>query len=189
MKHNTIGEKIRTYREYKGLKQTELAELCGINVGTIRKYELGLRNPKVDQLEKIACALGLNVSVFLDLKILTIRDVMSLLFLIDEAVDLSLSSVSTNNDGTETISFTFENAHLQDYITKWCEVKNSYDKKMEEIYNHNTDNMKQVEFHSLEKKYDRWKLWAMSNGFSASSVVMKGIKGTKGITPKLPDLE
>ena len=59
-----IGKKIRAYREVRGYSQIQLAELSGINVGTIRKYELGIRNPKPDQLEKIATALGLNVSVF-----------------------------------------------------------------------------------------------------------------------------
>ena len=61
-----VGKKIRAYREFRGYSQIQLAELSGINVGTIRKYELGIRNPKPDQLEKIATALGLNVSVFLD---------------------------------------------------------------------------------------------------------------------------
>lgn len=60
-----VGKKIRAYREFRGYSQIQLAELSGINVGTIRKYELGIRNPKPDQLEKIATALGLNVSVFL----------------------------------------------------------------------------------------------------------------------------
>ena len=59
-----IGKKIRTYREFRGYSQIQLAELSSINVGTIRKYELGIRNPKPDQLEKIATALRLNVSVF-----------------------------------------------------------------------------------------------------------------------------
>ena len=59
-----IGKKIRAYREFRGYSQIQLAELSGINVGTIRKYELGIRNPKPDQLEKIATALRLNVSVF-----------------------------------------------------------------------------------------------------------------------------
>ena len=59
-----VGKKIRAYREFRGYSQIQLAELSGINVGTIRKYELGIRNPKPDQLEKIATALGLNVSVF-----------------------------------------------------------------------------------------------------------------------------
>mgnify|MGYP003490022419 CR=1 FL=1 len=66
-----VGKKIRAYREFRGYSQIQLAELSGINVGTIRKYELGIRNPKPDQLEKIATALGLNVSVFLDFNIET----------------------------------------------------------------------------------------------------------------------
>ena len=55
-----VGKKIRAFREFRGYNQIQLAELSGINVGTIRKYELGIRNPKPDQLEKIATALGLN---------------------------------------------------------------------------------------------------------------------------------
>ena len=37
-----------SFREFKGYSQIQLAELSGINVGTIRKYELGIRNPKPD---------------------------------------------------------------------------------------------------------------------------------------------
>ena len=40
-----VGKKIRAYREFRGHSQIQLAELSGINVGTIRKYELGIRNP------------------------------------------------------------------------------------------------------------------------------------------------
>ncbi len=86
-----VGKKIRAYREFRGYSQIQLAELSGINVGTIRKYELGIRNPKPDQLEKIATALGLNVSVFLDFNIETVGDVLSLLFSIDNSVNLSLA--------------------------------------------------------------------------------------------------
>ena len=59
-----VGKKIQAFRDFRGYSQIQLAELSGINVGTLRKYELGIRNPKPDQLEKIATALGLNVSVF-----------------------------------------------------------------------------------------------------------------------------
>ena len=68
-----VGKKMRAYREFRGYSQIQLAELSGINVGTIRKYELGIRNPKPDQLEKIATALRLNVSVFLDFNIETFQ--------------------------------------------------------------------------------------------------------------------
>ena len=56
-----VGKKIRAFREFRGYSQIQLAELSGINVGTIRKYELGIRNPKPDQLEKIATALEMCI--------------------------------------------------------------------------------------------------------------------------------
>lgn len=46
----TIVEKIKTFRELLGLTQIQLAELSKINVRTIRKYELGIRNPKPEQI-------------------------------------------------------------------------------------------------------------------------------------------
>ena len=110
-----VGKKIRAYREFRGYSQIQLAELSGINVGTIRKYELGIRNPKPDQLEKIATALGLNVSVFLDFNIETVGDVLSLLFSIDDSVNLSLAETPD-----QKISLTFDNPTMQDFFRKWC---------------------------------------------------------------------
>ena len=104
-----IGKKIRACREFRGFSQIQLAELSGINVGTIRKYELGIRNPKPEQLEKIAAALGLNVSIFLDFNIETVGDVLSLLFAIDDSVNLSLSETED-----QKIILDFDNPMMQD---------------------------------------------------------------------------
>ena len=87
----TVGEKIRTFREYRGLTQDQLGKLSGIHGGTIRKYELGIRNPKQEQLIKIANGLGISVSLFYDLDIETYGDIASLLFLIDEHVEFKFS--------------------------------------------------------------------------------------------------
>ena len=119
-----VGKKIRAYRKFKGYSQIQLAVLSGINVGTIRKYELGIRNPKPDQLEKIATALGLNVSVFLDFNIETVGDVLSLLFSIDDSVNLSLAETPD-----QKISLTFDNPTMQDFFRKWCQFKMSMKKK------------------------------------------------------------
>ena len=54
MKDMEINEKIRYFRKQRGLSQELLAERTGINVNTIRKYEIGIRKPKVEQLKKIA---------------------------------------------------------------------------------------------------------------------------------------
>ena len=55
-----IGERIREYRKKSGLTQKALGSLCGIAEPTIRKYELGLLNPKIETIRKIANALKIS---------------------------------------------------------------------------------------------------------------------------------
>ena len=88
------GKMIRTIRGLKHWSQVQLAEASQINVNTIRKYELGIRNPKPAQLEKIASALQVNLSLFYDLNIRTVGDVMSILFQLDDAIFFDLSEIS-----------------------------------------------------------------------------------------------
>lgn len=56
----TIGENIKHFRKEKGLTQKELGNLCGINEVQIRRYELGGSNPKLETIQKIATALGVE---------------------------------------------------------------------------------------------------------------------------------
>ena len=170
-----VGKKIRAYREFRELNQIQLADLSGINVGTIRKYELGLRNPKPDQLEKIASALGLNVSVFLDFNIETVGDVLSLLFAIDDSVDLSLSlaNVTPGGEVSDTIGFTFKNPTLQNFIKKWYEFKNVYEKEKAEILAIEDAEIRTAKLEELEKTHEEWKLRAMGTSIGCHTVVKK----------------
>ena len=56
----TIGERIKKARMSKGLTQKALSELCRIAEPTIRKYESGRLNPKIETLQKLASALGVT---------------------------------------------------------------------------------------------------------------------------------
>lgn len=60
----SIGENIRNIRKQNHLTQKKLGELCEppISESTIRKYELGLLNPKIQTISKIAKALEVNSS-------------------------------------------------------------------------------------------------------------------------------
>ena len=49
-----VAEKIRYFRQQKGLSQEQLGKRAGIHGQSIRKYERGIRKPKIDQLKKIA---------------------------------------------------------------------------------------------------------------------------------------
>ena len=169
-----IGKKIRAYREFRGYSQIQLAELSGINVGTIRKYELGIRNPKPDQLEKIATALGLNVSVFLDFNIETVGDVLSILFAINDSVNLSLSETSD-----QKIAMTFDNATMQDFFKKWCQFKNVYEKENAEILAIKDENKRQEELDKLNATQEKWKLRAMGTTIGCHTVIKKGTEGSE----------
>lgn len=57
----TTGEKIKMARRKYRLTQRELAEKCGIATGTVQQYELGKRQPRVNQLVKISEALNISL--------------------------------------------------------------------------------------------------------------------------------
>lgn len=55
-----VGTKIREIRLSQGMTQKELGEKAGIAEPTIRRYELGKLNPKLETVKKIACALNVS---------------------------------------------------------------------------------------------------------------------------------
>ena len=59
-----IGKKIRLLRVEKELTIRELAKKSGISHQALSNYEHGINNPGSDKLEKLASALGINISVF-----------------------------------------------------------------------------------------------------------------------------
>lgn len=67
LKGMTTGERIKKIRTEKGLTLRKLSELSGIRDTTLRKYENGERNPKLETLIVIADALdGLAISLIGD---------------------------------------------------------------------------------------------------------------------------
>ena len=184
---NILGDKIRMYRQMREMNQIQLAEASGINVGTIRKYELGLRKPKTEQLEKIAAALHLNVSVFLDININTIGDVLSLLFTIDNACDMNINCQEDEN-GNKSFNISFSNIQLQQYLENWLEVKEKYELAKKEIEEDDIDeNFKQIDRLALDKAYLEWKIATMASYVSSHEYVTKGFKGLENIKPGFAD--
>lgn len=70
----TIGDRIREIRLKTKLTQKQLGERSGIAEPTIRRYELGKLNPKIETLQKIADALGTDVNYLLHGATLADRD-------------------------------------------------------------------------------------------------------------------
>ena len=61
----TIGERIAEERKFAGLTQKELGAETGIDPSTIRKYESGRLNPKIETIKRIAEVLNINWYVLL----------------------------------------------------------------------------------------------------------------------------
>jgi XRE family transcriptional regulator, regulator of sulfur utilization len=64
-KHKQIGQKVRRYREQRGLSQEELAWKIGLSTSYMGQLERGERNLNVDKILKIAKALKVNPSELL----------------------------------------------------------------------------------------------------------------------------
>ena len=63
IKYNSQATAIRRAREEAGISQAEAADRVGIKVQAWQQYEYGTRTPKDSMLEKIAVALGVDISV------------------------------------------------------------------------------------------------------------------------------
>ena len=58
----TIGERIKAFRLARGMTQKELGAQMGVDQSTVRKYEAGKLNPKIETVKKIADALGVDTN-------------------------------------------------------------------------------------------------------------------------------
>jgi transcriptional regulator with XRE-family HTH domain len=65
--HKRIGKNLRTFREFRGLKQGYVAGLLGITPNGYGKMERGESTISIDRLEMIARIYGVDVSVLLHL--------------------------------------------------------------------------------------------------------------------------
>lgn len=64
---NVLGEHLKIARKQKGLTQNQLASLIGVQRSVISKYESGLIEPSIAQIERIADALGVSLETLLGL--------------------------------------------------------------------------------------------------------------------------
>ena len=61
----TIGERIREARKNAGLTQAQLAESSGVAAISIHQYEAGKREPRIEQLCRVADTLGVSIQYLL----------------------------------------------------------------------------------------------------------------------------
>lgn len=159
----TTGEKIKYFRNMRGISQEMLGQLSGINSATIKKYEYGIRNPKPGQLLKIANALGISINIFMDFDIETVSDVLSLLFKLDDQVDMKFEAGKDEegNFKPSTVKMSFKSNMINKKICTYMKaleiqenLTNAKDKYSAEEYNsslqHITDTIEEIKQHLLD---------------------------------------
>lgn len=144
----TLGEKIRKYRQLKGLTQKELGEKIGFSSATadsrIRKYESNLMAPKDDIRGRLMEVLDVDASALSDVNIQSAEDIMQVLFLLEEICDMKIERT------TEKTSLTFNNSNkdialLISYLYAWHTQK-------QKLPNSDMDNAGEAQI-----LYEKWK--------------------------------
>ena len=127
-----IADLIKQCRKNCNITQEKLSELSGISLSTIKKYESGVRNPKQDQLFKIAKALGVPPTTFLSsYEIETVGDVISILTALSQQTDMHIHCKKDKNGKylLDTLSLSFSdmniNEALANYLTEYHNAKHA----------------------------------------------------------------
>ena len=122
----TLGNKIRKYRQLRGLTQKELGLMAGFSEATadsrIRKYESDAMAPKTAIRQKLADAVDVDLSALSDLDISSQEDVMQALFQLEENFGMDIEKqgrrvyLSFRNDNGE-------NHTLNMFMNLWSDQK------------------------------------------------------------------
>lgn len=175
----TTGEKIKYFRNMRGISQEMLGQLSGINPATIKKYEYGIRNPKPDQLLKITNALGVSINVFMDFDIETVSDVLSLLFKMDEQIDMNFEAEKDENGNyiPSTLKISFTHPAINKKLCTYLKAKQLQENVENNKYNF-TEEQRDEAYQSLKSDIEEIK-----NHLLDDNMVVK--KGSKGISVKM----
>ena len=176
----TVGEKIKYYRNIRGISQEMLGNLSGINPATIKKYEYGIRNPKPDQLLKITNALGISINLFMDFDIETVSDVLSLLFKLDEQVDMNFDAEKDENGEfiPSTVKLSFQNAAINQKLCTYLKAK-----QIKENLENSKEKLSAKDDYTETINEIEQNIEDIKNHLVDDNMVVK--KGTDGITVKL----
>ena len=113
----SIGEKIKKARQLNGWTQAQSASISNLPIARIQQYEIGFRNPRQEQLEAIASALGVSMEYFTDFQLDTCHSIMFALFELEDTFGLKLEKIE------DKYVFSFDDTVLKSYISEWGKEK------------------------------------------------------------------
>ena len=109
-----LARAIKKYRKARKLTMEQLSEKSGINLSTLKKYETDNRNPKLEQLSKIAEAFEVSVFEFLDIEVKSVNDIISLVNKMNIATDIDWD---IDND---KVCISFKNKEINNCLKEYA---------------------------------------------------------------------
>ena len=131
-----IKDRIKKYREAKGISQAELALISGISVSNISKYETGNRVPKTDYLIKIADALNVPLSALTSSRDLGEQAFENLLTELNYSYQVVIDSIYGDSE-EDIIDFT-DNSFLTYKGKHYHLTTEEYEKLQEDVISYTT---------------------------------------------------
>ena len=114
IERSNLARTIKKYRKARKLTMEQLSEKSGINLSTLKKYETDNRNPKLEQLSKIAEALEVSVFEFLDIEVKSVNDIISLVNKINITTDIDWD---IDND---KVCISFKNKEINNCLKEYA---------------------------------------------------------------------
>ena len=114
IERSNLARTIKKYRKARKLTMEQLSEKSGINLSTLKKYETDNRNPKLEQLSKIAEALEVSVFEFLDIEVKSVNDIISLVNKMNIATDIDWD---IDND---KVCISFKNTEINNCLKEYA---------------------------------------------------------------------
>mgnify|MGYP000291025695 FL=1 len=114
IERSNLARTIKKYRKARKLTMEQLSEKSGINLSTLKKYETDNRNPKLEQLSKIAEALEVSVFEFLDIEVNSVNDIISLVNKMNIATDIDCD---IDND---KVCISFKNKEINNCLKEYA---------------------------------------------------------------------
>ena len=126
-----IGKRIRLFREHKGLTQKQLGDAAGIIEATIRKYEIGQRNPKPEQIKLIADALEITSGALTGYDIRSDADVLAMILALDELglIEYVGKSDKVGGIAKDTLAIRIKNNSINTRLSAWTAIKENLEEK------------------------------------------------------------
>lgn len=114
IERSNLARTIKRYRKARKLTMEQLSKKSGINLSTLKKYETDNRNPKLEQLSKIAEALEVSVFEFLDIEVKSVNDIISLVNKMNIATDIDWD---IDND---KVCISFKNKEINNCLKEYA---------------------------------------------------------------------